>query len=213
MAPPTRNDPNSTPLIAAAFTPTVDLQTYKNLVYLVFAFPLGFVYSMLLGLGFVFGIVLSVAGIGVIVLLALLPVLRALTAFERWLATRLLEAPIDEPGEISSDGGLYSTIRAQLAAERTWRGLGFLTLKFWLGFSGVLLLVAFSTAVSMISSVLRRPHDIEFGELNGEPVVWTVETLPEAALAVAIGVVLAVFFVHLTNGFAYVARRMAVALL
>lgn len=74
-------------------------------------------------------------------------------------------------------------IETSLNDVTTWRGLGFLTLKFWLGIAGVMLIVGFVNALSMVSSILRRPHDIEFGEVNGEPVVWTIETLPEAGVA------------------------------
>lgn len=199
--------------IGGVFAPLVDLQTYKTLVYLVLAFPLGVVYSAVLGIGFVFGAGLSVIALGVVILLALLLVARALTAFERWLANRLLGIRITEPDDVTSGEGLRTTASAYLRANSTWRGLGFLTLKFWLGILGLLLFMAFTTVISMISSVARLPHDVEFGEVNGEPVVWTVETVPEAALAVTMGIVLGVFLVHLANVFGYVAERMAIALL
>lgn len=208
-----RHGMDNTSAIADVFSPLVKLQTYKNLVYLILAFPLGLMYSMMLGLGFIFGVGLSVIALGVVILLSLVPVVRVLTAFERWLTSGLLGITVNESEDITSGDGLRVTVRAYLDATSTWRGLGFLTLKFWLGIIGLILLMAFATAFSMISAVVRLPHDIEFGEVNGEPVVWTVETFPEAALAAVIGSIIAVFLVHLTNGFAYVARRMANSLL
>ena len=210
MVPSTRS---GTAALAGVLAPVVALQTYKNFVYLLLAFPLGMTYSMLLGFGFVLGMGLSVVAVGVAILLVLVVVVRVLTAFERWLTSRLLGVTLERSDDVASGKGARGTIAAYLDDRATWRGLGFLTLKFWLGIAGLILTVAFATVLSMMSSVARLPHDVEFGELNGEPVVWSIETLPEAAVAVAIGSAIAVFLVHLTNGFAHVARRMAVSLL
>jgi hypothetical protein len=193
--------------------PAVDLQTYKNLAYFLLSFPLGVMYSFVLGVGFLFGIGLSIVVVGVGVLLAMVFVIRALTEFERWLTCRLLAVSLDPPAESSTGESLGATVRASLGDETTWRGLGFLTLKLWFGIVGVFLLFAFATVVSLVSAVVRLPHTIEFGEVNGDPVIWTVETLPEAALAMLLGLVSGLFLLHLTNGFASVTHRITTALL
>lgn len=213
MAPLTRDESRGRPGIRDIVAPVIDLQTYKNLAYFVVAFPLGMVYSSVLGVGFLLGIGLSIAIVGLAVLLGLLFVVRALTGFERWLANGLLGVSIEPPADGSPDDGLRSTVSAYLAADTTWRGLGFLALKFWTGIVGMLLLFASVTVVSMLSAAGRLPHVIEFGEINGDPVTWTVETLPEAALAAALGLLAGLVLVHLTNAFAYAARRMARSLL
>lgn len=199
--------------IRAVVAPVVDRQTYKNLVYLVLAFPLGVIYSFGFGVGFVLGVGLSLVGIGLGILLALVVASRGLAEGERWLATRLLGVSLTAPPAEGSGDGLGATVRAYLADETTWRSLAFLLLKLWVGVIGVVLLFAVATVVSMLSAILRVPHTVEFGEVNGEPVVWTVETVPEAALAALLGVLAGLFVLHLTNAFAYAARRMAVALL
>jgi len=209
MNPLTAEASASRPGASELVAPLVDGQTYKNLAYLVLAFPLGLVYSSILGLGFVFGVGLSVVVVGPAVLVGLLFLVRVLASFERWLSGALLGVGIDSPTDVQNDGGRGGTVRAVLAADSTWRGLGFLALKFWLGTVGVLLLFAFTTVVSMLTAVGRLPHVVEFGEANGEPVTWTIETVPEAVLAAAVGLLLGLFLVHLTNGFAYVSRRMA----
>lgn len=214
MAPPTRERSGGRHVVRDLLVPVIDLQTYKNLAYFVVAFPLGIVYSFVLGFGFLFGIGLSVVLVGIGVLIGLLFVVRALAGFERWLANGLLGVGVEAPdGRVEGGREARSTVRASLAAESTWRGLGFLVLKLWTGVVGVFLFVAFATVVSMLAAVVRLPHVIEFGEVNGEPVTWTVESLPEAALAAALGLLFGVILVHLTNGFAYAARRMARSLL
>jgi hypothetical protein len=213
MAPFGRHGSDSESFVWNVLAPVVDIQTYKNLVYLLLALPLGVTYSLILGFGFILGVGLSLVAVGVVILLAMLPVVRGFASFERWLTDRLLGLTVAKPENATSEEGIRAATRTRLEAESTWRGLGFLTLKFWLGVVGLLLLFAFATAVSMMSSIPRRPHDVEFGEVNGDPVVWTVETLPEAVLATVAGVAVTVFLVHLTNGFGYVARRMAQSLL
>lgn len=209
----TQDESTGRPGVTDIVAPLVDPQTYKNLVYFVLAFPLGMVYSFILGFGFLFGLGLSIVLLGLGLLIGLLFVIRALAGFERWLANGLLGVSIDPPADGNTGEGVRSAIVACLAAESTWRGLGFLVLKLWTGIVGVFLLFAFATVASMLSAIVSLPHVIEFGEVNGDPVTWTVETLPEAALAMALGLLAGLVLVHLTNGFAYAARRMARSML
>ncbi len=200
-------------LLEETFGPILRVQTYKNVLYLILAFPLGFIYGTALGFGLFFGIGLSVVLVGLGILLVCVLVVRLLSGFERWLSNRLLGVELATPEAGATGDGVGGTVRASLEANSTWRGLGFLSLKFWFGIVGLLLLFGFSTAYSMITAPIGRPRRIEFGELNGEPVVWTVETVPEAAAAGLIGVVIAVVLLHLSNLFGYVARRVSISLL
>lgn len=213
MGPSNRQRTSGRSTLARVFGPVIDARTYKNLAYLVFAFPLGMLYSMVLGFGFIFGVGLSVLFVGVGLLIAMVFVGRGFTAFERRLAGWLLGIEAGSATGSTESESLRATVRSALESERTWRGFGFLTLKLWFGVVGVVLLASFIRALSMLSSVIRLPHEIEFGELNGEPLVWTIETVPEAAVAGAIGLAVGVFLVHLTNGFGYVAKRTADSLL
>ena len=71
-------------------------QTYKNLLYLFLAFPLGMLYFIFLTTGFALGVGLSMVVIGLGILLVMLVGVRALGAFERKLANRLLDADREE---------------------------------------------------------------------------------------------------------------------
>ena len=46
-------------LLNGVLRPVVQIQTYRNAAYILLAFPLGLFYSILLGLGLMFGIGLS----------------------------------------------------------------------------------------------------------------------------------------------------------
>lgn len=191
----------------------VDAQTYKNLLYLLLAFPLGFLYGMTLGFGFVFGLIATVVVVGIGILIAVVIGSRLAAGLERWLANALLRTSLSPPDDRPDTGGVLATVKGYLDAPSTWRGLGFLSMKLWVGIVGLLLVFLLWNAVELMTAPLRYPVGIEFGTVNGEPVVWTIDVLPEAALAVPIGVVLGLVVLHLTNGIAYVVERMAVALL
>ena len=189
-------------------------QTYKNLCYLAMAFPLGLVYSLVFFVGFGFGTILSALGIGVLLLVGTVIGSRLLARFERWLANALLSVDLETADDVrSSSSGLLTTMRRYFDAPSTWRGLGFLMVKFWFGFVAIVLLFVFITALSFLTVPFRYPHTEELFRINDEPITWTIDTLPEAALAVVLGVGLALAFFHLSNAFAYVAGRIAVALL
>jgi hypothetical protein len=73
----------------------VEVRTYKHLLYLLIALPLGFAYSALFSM-LVLGIVFTVVGIGVVIALATLFGIRAVAGFERWLANTLLDTELEE---------------------------------------------------------------------------------------------------------------------
>lgn len=199
--------------VRSILRPLVSRQTYKNLGYLLLAFPLGFAYAMGVTFGLVFGLLLFVVGIGIVIMIVTLLGVRAVARFERALANRLLRVELGAYDEPHRPGDLVGRTRAYLDAPATWRGLGFVQLKFLLGLLGLVVLFALWNAIQLVAAPVRYPTTVEFGELNGEPVVWTIEALPESLGAFAVGVVAAVVVLHVANGLAYVAERMAEALL
>jgi hypothetical protein len=140
-------------------------------------------------------------------------VVRALATLERWLANSLLAVSLEAPDDVTESGRNGGDFRRYIDAASTWRGFGFLSLKSFLGLIGVVLIYGLVQGVTLLSAGVRRPLEVSFGEVNGDPVIWTVETVPETVLAMGMGAVLVLLVVHLANGFGYVAERMALALL
>jgi hypothetical protein len=202
--------PSSLPVVGVL----VDGRTYRHLVYLLLAIPLGFVYSTLFSFGFVFGLLFSVVLVGFVILLALLLGSRLAAGFERWLANRLLGTDLASYDDVPDDaGGGLASVRKYLDAASTWRGLGFLSLKFGVSIVAFVPLFALANGLPLVFAPVRYPYVADFGESNGEPVTWAIESLPEALVAVPVGVVAVLVALHLTNLVAYVARQMAIALL
>ncbi|EMA62455.1 sensor domain-containing protein [Halorubrum lipolyticum] len=192
----------------------VDGRTYRHLLYLLLAIPLGFLYSMLFSFGFVFGLLLSVVLVGFVVLLATLLGARIAAGFERWLADRLLGTDLERYDDVPADtDGAVAGVRKYVDAASTWRGVGFLLLKYFVTVLAFVPLVALAAGLPLVLAPLRYPYVANFGESNGEPVTWAIDTLPEALLAVLVGVVAVLVALHVTNLVAYVCRQMATALL
>lgn len=192
----------------------VDAQTYKNLLYLLLAFPLGLVYYVVLMLGFTLGVGLSILVVGLGILLGTVLGLRYIASFERWLANTLLGTAIAEPDDVEGAGdGVVDTVTAYLRASSTWRGLGFVVLKFWIGILSFVLLVTFlGTGVELLLLPLF-PEGVFTIEVAGWVVADSVETTAERVIAVPAGAVLALVAVHLLNAFAGVNASIASSLL
>jgi hypothetical protein len=191
-----------------------DRQTYRNLLYLALAFPLGMIYYMVVFFGFAFGLALSVFVVGLGILLATAIGVRYLASFERRLANRLLGTSIADPTDVDgSDGGIVATAKAYLTASSTWRGLGFVVLKFPIGVLSFVLLVTFlGTGVELLLNPVF-PAGVFSVEIGGWEVAQSVESTTERALAVPAGAVLALLGLHITNAFADVNASIASSLL
>jgi hypothetical protein len=191
-----------------------DRQTYRNLLYLALAFPLGMIYYMVVFFGFAFGLALSVFVVGLGILLATAIGVRYLASFERRLANRLLGTSIADPDDVDgSDGGIVATAKAYLTASSTWRGLGFVVLKFPIGVLSFVLLVTFlGTGVELLLNPVF-PAGVFSVEIGGWEVAQSVESTTERALAVPAGAVLALLGLHITNAFADVNASIASSLL
>ena len=94
----------------------VNLQTYKNIAYLLMSFPLGLAYFLFLVIGFSVGFGLSFIVIGIPILIFILSMLPLLAEFERNLANILLGTEITSPNPALREAGFLG--RAKLAITR-----------------------------------------------------------------------------------------------
>lgn len=189
-------------------------QTYKNLLYLGLALPLGMVYYVVLMVGFALGVGLSVLVVGLGILLGTVIGLRYIASVERRLANALLGTAIATLDDVETAGkGVVGTAKAYLKASSTWRGLGFVVLKFWLGTLSFVLLVTFlGTAVELLLLPLFPGGALNVRVANWE-VAKSVTTTPQRAVAVPGGAVLALLGLHLLNAFARANASIASSLL
>jgi hypothetical protein len=188
-------------------------QTYRNLLYLFLAFPLGLLYYIALSLGFTLGLGLSVLVVGIGILLGTVIGLRYIAAFERRLANTLLRTAIPDPNDVENSDGLVETLKSYLQAPSTWRGLAFIMLKFPLGILAFILLVSFLGTGLELLLIPLFPEGAFNVEVFGWEVARSIQTSTQQAVAVPVGVLLALVALYIVNAVAKANGLIASALL
>lgn len=180
--------------------------TYGNMLYLLLAFPLGLIYFVLLTTGISLGIGLYLIVVGLPLLVTVLMLWRQLVKLERLQARWLLKLetrpePILRWAEAKR---AWPWFRARLSSSLTWKGLGFLFLKFPLGLGAfVMLVVLLSVSLALVAAPFVKAgghihvDDIQLLALGGP---W------QSAGVVVFGLLLFILSLHLFNGYALVFR-------
>ncbi|WP_459192205.1 sensor domain-containing protein [Halosimplex sp. J119] len=176
---------------------TVDPQTYRNIAYLLLAFPLGILYFTVLWGGGATGISLvPFLLLGVPVLVAVLGVAVYLTELEARLARGLLGRDVvcetPRPGEETA----VAFAKRLVTDVRSYRAVVYLLSKFVIGVTAFAALSAgASTSVLMVLAPFLYDHPEFYYNLG----VWSVSTLPAAVGVAGAGVVVALLTLHAAN--------------
>ncbi|MDK2826780.1 MAG: hypothetical protein PWQ63_1477 [Methanolobus sp.] len=127
-------------------------QTYLNILYLLFSFPLGTAYFIFLVTGLSFGFGLLLVWVGIPVLLLIFLAWWEIASFERQMAIWLLGTEIPSMYTQSVYGGsILKKFMQRVKSPVTWKALIFLLLKFPLGiFSLVLMVVLLGLTLTML---------------------------------------------------------------
>jgi two-component system phosphate regulon sensor histidine kinase PhoR len=183
---------SSNPALGAFLRVLVRRHTYTNLVYLALSFPLALTYAVLLFFSAVLGAVLSIIGVGVLMLLGCLVAAWGFAIFERELAIRLLGVgipPMSLPeAEQRSE---WRHLRDHLSRSVTWKSLAFLLLKLPFGLlATTAMFVLVGVPVTLIvagSNVALSAGNIPSGQTFG------------GNLLILLGVVLLIASLHVVN--------------
>jgi hypothetical protein len=161
----------------------VRLETYSNLLYLALAFPLGLAYFVFLVVGLSLGLTLTLIWIGLPILAVVLAGSWGLTALERQLAIHLLHAEV--PPMAPPPAGprtLLEQVRDTLSNPVTWKGMGFLAVKFPLGLATFLLMVtSLSTSLALVATPLFYSWE------PPQMFLWEIDTLDKALVCALVG--------------------------
>lgn len=189
-------------------------RSYANLLYLVLAFPLGLAYFVFLVTGLSVGLGLTIIWIGLPILAAVFLGSFGLSLFERQLAIRLLGAEVPPmSSNAPPPAGFWERVKAFLGNPATWKGMGYLAIKFPLGLGTFVLFVTLS---SVSLAFLLAP--LYYGWLPG-PVFdfgaysWSIETFGDALLCSGLGALLSLVTLNIFNGVAFAWRELAAAML
>lgn len=180
--------------------------TYGNMLYLLLAFPLGLIYFVLLTTGISLGIGLYLIVVGLPLLVLVLMLWRQLVKLERLQAKWLLNLetrpePILRWAEAKR---AWPWFRARLSSSLTWKGLGFLFLKFPLGLGAfVLMVVMLSVSLALVAApILHKQGLISVDDVS----LLVINSPVHGAGIVLLGLLLLVLSLHLFNGYAKLFR-------
>lgn len=199
-------DGNISSALKNVFGVVVWPRTYGNMLYLLLAFPLGLIYFVLLTTGISLGIGLYLIVVGLPLLVLMLMFWRQLVKLEQLQAKWLLRQEV-RPEPIlrwTEARRAWPWFRARLSSNLTWKGLGFLFLKFPLGLGAfILLVVLLSVSLALVAAPLLQKH----GLVNVDDVSLLVINSPlQGAGIVLFGLLLLILSLHIFNGYAQVFR-------
>ena len=191
------------------------LRTYTNLLYLLLAFPLGLAYFIFLAVGLTTGFGLTIVWIGLPILALVFAGSWSFAAFERQAAILLLGAEVPPmlppPSPVSRTA--WQRAGDFFSNPVTWKGMGFLLLKFPLG------LVSFLSAVTLLpisgalllAPLLWEMGVLDIGDIDG--VVFQVDSIGGAWVCAVVGLVMLFLSLNLLNALAWLWRGTATVLL
>ncbi|WP_121823098.1 sensor domain-containing protein [Halostella salina] len=211
-------------------------QTYKNLLYLALAFPLGLAYFIALSVGLSLSLAMIVLVVGVPLTALVLVCAVGAARFESILASVLLGVDIDTPERVwLREEGVLTRAKGLFLSVNTWKAVLYLASKFVVGIlSFILLLTLFVTSGTLMAVPLFYDQPgVHVGLIMHGPVQltpslyvpwdslligvetvvtitsWEVTTLPQALLMSLLGCCLLLAAMNVTNAFAWITGRYA----
>lgn len=200
-------------------------QTYVNLLYLSLFFPVGLAYFIALTVGFALGISLTVLLVGTVLTIAMVYLVRELTALERFVADRALvvDVPAGNPDPPSFSSPLQH-VKYVFTTLSTWKGLVYLVSKLFVGIGAFTLLLTLSTISLSMVAVPLYYENVRFGvhpatgDVAFAPSIefalqtwqigltipfrittWYVTTLPGALAVSVVGILATIASLHVCN--------------
>ena len=183
-------------------------KTYINLLYLFLAFPLGLMYFIFLVVGFSLGFALLIVLVGIAILALVAAGWWGFANLERLLANHMLGESIPPLSRAEgSDRGLGESILAHLSNPITWKSLLYLFLKFPLGVLTFSILVALFSLTGFFSTAIFTFSFFNLDVELTQGLVWRIDTIWEALLALPVGILLGFISLHLCNALARLSGR------
>ncbi len=190
-------------------------QTYRNLAYLLLAFPLGIAYFTVITTGLSTGLSLVVTLLGIPIIVGTLAVTLGIGSFEAQLAGWLLDVDVnrsvpDVELAFGSVDEIIATTKRVVTTSATWTGLLLVGLKFVFG---VVAFTAVVTAGAISVTLLSLPIFYNASGVTYTVGPYVVDTLAEALVGAGCGVILLLVSLHVLNGLARLGGFLTTALL
>jgi signal transduction histidine kinase len=183
-------------------------EPYVSAIFLLLNFALGLFWFIFLVTTISVGVGLAITLVGIPILVLTMIIWRGGAMAERWRFRFMFGDTILEPYKEVPEGSFWKRVKTHLSDSGTWLDLAYLLLLGPIGIAEfVILVVSVSVPVSLI--VLPTYYWSAHPELVPN---WTIDTLPEALAACAVGLVLlpigVMLIVAITRGHRAMARWM-----
>ena len=190
-------------------------QTYRNLAYLLLAFPLGIAYFTVITTGLSTGLGLVVTLLGIPIIVGTLVVTLGISSFEARLAGWLLDVEVNRSVlnvelAFGSVDEIIATTKRVVTTPATWTGLLLVGLKFVFG---VVAFTAVVTAGAISMTLLSLPIFYDASGVTYTVGPYVIDTLVEATVGAGCGVILLLVSLHVLNGLARLGGFLTNALL
>ncbi|MFK7766231.1 MAG: protein kinase [Mariniblastus sp.] len=183
------------------------LQSYRNLAYVILSFPLGLVYFVFLIAGLSLGLGTLIVWVGGFILIGVFLAVRGLTGIERYLATSLLKTTIPHRNMAyqnmmpTTDQSLFDQVKTLLISRETWAGVGYLIVKFPMG---LISFVATVTLIAVSLGLMSAPISLLYEDVSIRvDNSWKIDSISEAIPVAGVGLLLLIFSLHAINGLAW----------
>jgi hypothetical protein len=188
----------------ALLRPLITARGWTAVTHHLLGLPLGIAYFTWLVTGFATGLGLAVTLVGIPLLTLVLASIRPLLAVERALSNSLLGTAIPASGLAPRGDGIWGRFKAYWTDGATWRGVGYLFVRFPVGlFAFIVAVTAYSTALGLIAApILASIDPIELG-------IWQPDTWYEGLALLPLGLVLLVVAGWISEGLAALSRSLA----
>lgn len=188
-------------------------QTWRNIGYLLLAFPLGIFYFVFLVTGLSVGFGLFITLLGAPILVGVLAAAYGMGEFERTTTNLLLGQDTQPARRLEIPGGLWPKVKALVGSSETWKRVWYLFTEFFFGiFSFVLVTVTASIFALVVTPFFyERTWFLDGREWMDE--VWVIDSLGEAIIVALLAVLVGFVLLHVINGVAKVWGEFAKAML
>jgi signal transduction histidine kinase len=169
----------------------------RRLVYLMLSFVLGLTWFLVLVIGLSLGFSLAITLVGIPLLIGMLWAIRWMAQIERACVHGLIGVDVSAHYRRPKSPGLGSQIMARLGDPQTWKDLVYLVAQFPLG------ILWFTIAVTLVclSAGMTFAPLWYWAVPDGIDVAfWQIDTLPEALVAVPVGLLFGWVTWHVANG-------------
>ena len=174
------------------FDVIVKPQTWRNVAYLLLAFPLGIFYFVFLVTGLSLGVGLFITLLGIPILVGVLASAYGMGEFERLITNMMLDQDTQPSHRLAVSGGLWEKVKALVGSSETWKRVFYLFLEFPFGIIGFTLVTTTAAVFSMVATPFFYEQTWWPTAFDWPGEFWVIDSLGEAVL-MALGALLVGF--------------------